>query len=232
MTIMISLGAIARSGPCTEGFNRILYLRTGYHTENPNRYVNDIEEFPFSKCFESNDIDDLLWALRAMPEHHRLWRRFNLWMMRSISHRVDEPFLEIFGICEDFLDDKISETELIAHEDRFYKLVKKHYGPGLYGDGEYAIHRSMLALLNVYPQECSSLIYSYRQSLLKIFSDKALLAHTVRARLFELVESEEWIDTNVDVAVPERKLSINDRMNNLEQRLTFVERAIGADDGK
>jgi hypothetical protein len=45
----------------------------------PFDYAGDDVEFPMSDILDSNIIDDAIWAMRCLPEHAQLWRKFAIW---------------------------------------------------------------------------------------------------------------------------------------------------------
>ncbi len=75
--ITITLNKIIDHDPCSDGWENILKGR--------GKAAADDEEFPLSEAFESNSLDDVIWALRCLPEHDRLWRKFAVWCARQVQ---------------------------------------------------------------------------------------------------------------------------------------------------
>ena len=72
--ITITLNKIMAHNPCKDGINRLLKLKG-----KPSWYQGDDIEFPMSNILDSNILEDCLWAMRCLPEHASLWRKFALW---------------------------------------------------------------------------------------------------------------------------------------------------------
>jgi hypothetical protein len=47
-------------------------------------------QFPVTDILESNDLDDTLWALRCLPEHNNLWRKYAVWCARQVEHLMTD----------------------------------------------------------------------------------------------------------------------------------------------
>ncbi len=75
--ITITLNKIIDHDPCSDGWEKILKGR--------GKAAADDEEFPLSEAFQSNSLEDVLWALRCLPEHDRLWRKFAVWCARQVQ---------------------------------------------------------------------------------------------------------------------------------------------------
>lgn len=80
--ITISLNKILASEPCKGGWESILKGR--------GKAAPDDEEFPLSEAFESNSVQDVIWAFRCLPEHDRLWRKFSVWCARQVQHLMTD----------------------------------------------------------------------------------------------------------------------------------------------
>lgn len=68
---MITLNKIIQRNPCSDGINR-LFAYLG----KPEGYHGDDVDFPMYEILNSNIIDDCIWAMRCLPEHSLLWRKF------------------------------------------------------------------------------------------------------------------------------------------------------------
>lgn len=72
--ITITLNKILSRRCCKDGLRRLLVL-----LGKPMDYAGDDVEFPMALILESNVLDDAIWAMRCLPEHAMLWRRFAIW---------------------------------------------------------------------------------------------------------------------------------------------------------
>ena len=81
---MITLAQIQAAGPCEDGWAKILaadHLHGGDY-DKPFRLVD---------ALETNSLDDVLWALRCLPEHGRLWRLYAVWCARQVQGLMTDP---------------------------------------------------------------------------------------------------------------------------------------------
>ena len=77
--ITVSLNEIRTQSPCADGWRKVLAAKGGKDA--------DMEaQFPLADIFETNDLDDALWALRCRPEYNNLWRKYAVWCARQVEH--------------------------------------------------------------------------------------------------------------------------------------------------
>ncbi len=105
--ITITLNKILAHNPCSDGWENILKGR--------GKAEPDDEEFPLSEAFESNSLDDVIWALRCLPEHDRLWRKFAVWCARQVQHLMtDERSLTALDVAWRHSNGEATDEELQA----------------------------------------------------------------------------------------------------------------------
>ena len=78
MPITITLNQIIAKKPCKSGLQRLLKIKG-----KPADYAGDDVEFPMSDILKSNILDDAIWAMRCLPEHAQMWRKFAIWCGRT-----------------------------------------------------------------------------------------------------------------------------------------------------
>ena len=81
--IMITLNKIKAHNPCTSGWRTILKAH--------NKTDADDVPFPLADTLTSNGLSDALWALRCLPEHNSLWRKYAVWCARQVQHLMTDP---------------------------------------------------------------------------------------------------------------------------------------------
>jgi hypothetical protein len=82
MSIEITLNQIRERDPCRDGWGRLLRAK--------GETSADDEPFPLSDVLDSNGLGDCLWCLRCLPEHDRLWRKYNVWCARQVEHLMTD----------------------------------------------------------------------------------------------------------------------------------------------
>lgn len=75
--ITITLNKIKDNSPCNNVWEKILKY---------NKHIGMDTEFPLVSVLDSNDLEDTLWCLSCLPEHHHLWRKYAVWCARQITH--------------------------------------------------------------------------------------------------------------------------------------------------
>ncbi len=109
MTIMITLRQIRDRHPCKDGWKMILSYRGCRH----NGYL-DIP-FPLVEVTYSNGLYDTLWAMRCLPEHESLWRRYIVWCARRVQHMTtDERVRTSLDMAERYANGEATEEELYS----------------------------------------------------------------------------------------------------------------------
>lgn len=77
--ITITLEKIESHNPCQSGWEKLLASKGGDNADMS-------AEFPVTDILTSNDLHDALWALRCLPEHSNLWRKYAVWCARQVQH--------------------------------------------------------------------------------------------------------------------------------------------------
>lgn len=105
--IKITLNKIKAKEPCSDGWENILRGR--------GKAAADDEEFPLSEAFQSNSLEDVLWALRCLPEHDRLWRKFAVWCARQVQGQLtDERSINALDVAWRHSEGDATDEELQA----------------------------------------------------------------------------------------------------------------------
>ena len=81
--IMITLNQIKAHNPCASGWHTILAAH--------NKTDGDDVPFPLADALTSNGVNDILWAMRCLPEHNNLWRKYAVWCARQVQHLMTDP---------------------------------------------------------------------------------------------------------------------------------------------
>jgi hypothetical protein len=76
----ITLAKIKKHNPCIDGWEQIL------EAKGPDMD----REWELVEAFDSNDLDHVLWALRCLPEHSRLWRKYAVWCVMQVDHLLPD----------------------------------------------------------------------------------------------------------------------------------------------
>jgi hypothetical protein len=105
---MITLEQIKSHHPCTDGWRKILAARGGVKADHS-------APFPLSEALDSNGLDDTLWALRCLPEHDALWRRYAVWCARQVQHLMSDPrSLDALDVADRYSQGLATDAELAA----------------------------------------------------------------------------------------------------------------------
>lgn len=80
--ITITLKQIQACRPCTSGWNKLLAAKSEQPFDQP---------FLMSDLLVTNDLADTTWAMRCLPEHSNLWRKFAVWCARQMQHLMTDP---------------------------------------------------------------------------------------------------------------------------------------------
>jgi len=104
--ITITLNRIRAHSPCADGWRKILAAKCGQPHDTP---------FPLADALDSNGLDDTLWALRCLPEHNNLWRKYAVWCARQAQHLMtDERSLRALDVAWAHSDGLATDAELDA----------------------------------------------------------------------------------------------------------------------
>jgi hypothetical protein len=82
--IMITLQKIHDHSPCADGWQKILKAQGGADADFE-------KEFPLADALKSNGLNDVLWALRCLPEHDEKWRLFTRQCALDVIDLWDAP---------------------------------------------------------------------------------------------------------------------------------------------
>ena len=80
--ITTTLNKIRKHLPCKEGWEQLL--------ANLGKTKADDEPLPLTTILDSNGLDDCLWALRTVPDHDSLWRKYAVWCTRQVEHLITD----------------------------------------------------------------------------------------------------------------------------------------------
>jgi hypothetical protein len=106
--ILITLEQIKAACPCIGGWKKILAARGGVKADHS-------EPFPLSEALDSNGLGDTLWALRCIPEHDALWRRYVVWCARQVRHLMADPrSLDALDVADRYSQGLATDAELAA----------------------------------------------------------------------------------------------------------------------
>ena len=106
--ITISLNQIKAHNPCDDGWETILAARGGDNADYD-------EQFPLSSALDSNGLDDVIWALRCLPEHYNLWRKYAVWCARQVEDLMkDERSKDAVDVAWRYSEGQATVDELKA----------------------------------------------------------------------------------------------------------------------
>jgi hypothetical protein len=124
----ITLAKIKEHDPCTDGWKKIRAA------QGP-----DLDrEWPLVEAFDSNDLDDVLWALRCLPEYNALWRKYAVWCVMQVEHLLtDQRSKEALEVAWRHSNGLASDAELAAA-----KAAAKEAAGAAAGAGAWASARA------------------------------------------------------------------------------------------
>ena len=106
--ITITLQKINDKNPCLSGWDTILSAHGG---ENADMNAG----FPLVDALETNSLDDVIWAMRCLPEYDREWRLFAVWCARQVHHLMTDPrSIDTLDVAERFANGQATVCELTA----------------------------------------------------------------------------------------------------------------------
>jgi hypothetical protein len=109
--ITISLKQIKDRNPCKDGWKKLLASKGGDKADMDT-------QFPVADILESNDLNDTLWALRCLPEHNNLWRKYAVCCARQVQHLMtDQRSLDALDVAWQHSEGKATDSELAAARD-------------------------------------------------------------------------------------------------------------------
>ena len=108
--IKITLNKIKAHSPCESGWKKLLAAQ--------GKTKADDVPFPMSNILDSNGLDDCLWAIRCLPEHNNLWRKYAVWCARQVEHLMkDERSLNALDVAWRHSEGMATDEELSAARD-------------------------------------------------------------------------------------------------------------------
>jgi hypothetical protein len=106
--ITITLEKIKAHDPCKSGWEKLLASKGGDAADMS-------AEFPVTDILDSNDLDDTLWALRCLPEHDNLWRKYAVWCARQVQHLMaDQRSINAMDVAWRHSEGLATDDELAA----------------------------------------------------------------------------------------------------------------------
>lgn len=117
--IYTTLKRIREHGPCAGGWKRLIrHLGTDFPM--------DIQ-FPLVEILnaEGNGLDDCLWALRAEPQHEKLYRSYAVRRARSVQHLMKDPrSIAAIDVAERHAHGNATNDELAAAWDAAFDATR------------------------------------------------------------------------------------------------------------
>ena len=108
--ITTTLNRIRESGPCADGWEKLL--------KHLGKTQADDEVLPFSVIVESNGIDDALWCCRAEPQYAKEWRLYAVWCARQVEHLMtDERSRNALNVAEQYANGQATDEEFASAWD-------------------------------------------------------------------------------------------------------------------
>ena len=115
--ICTTLEKIREHKPCAEGWATLL--------KHLGKKRADSKDLPLLTILESNGLDDTLWALRTVPEHDRLWRKYAVWCARRVRHLMeDQRSLDALDVAWRYSEGQASDSELAAAWDAAWAAAR------------------------------------------------------------------------------------------------------------
>ena len=106
--ITITLYKIKANCPCADGWRKVLAANGGTNADMS-------KPFAVASILESNDLDDTIWALRCLPKHANLWRKYAVWCARQVQHLMLDPrSLNALDVAWRHSDGLATDSELTA----------------------------------------------------------------------------------------------------------------------
>lgn len=88
----VTLADLRANKPCRSGYNKVVCMLEGipYQLESVEyRKCKNTDEIPLAKILESNGLDDVLWAFRALDNRHEDdARMFAAWIIENYHNSV------------------------------------------------------------------------------------------------------------------------------------------------
>ena len=102
-----TLNAIRKHNPCADGWAKLL--------AHLGKTQADDEPLAITTILDSNDLDDALWALRAVSGHDREIRLYAVWCARQVQHLMtDARSIAALDVAERYANGEATQAELDA----------------------------------------------------------------------------------------------------------------------
>lgn len=106
--ITITLNQIKKHNPCKDGWKKIVAAKGHLGYDTP---------WPLSDALDTNGLQDVLWALRCLPEYEELWRKFTVWCARQVQHLMtDQRSIDALDVAWRHSNGEATDAELYAAE--------------------------------------------------------------------------------------------------------------------
>jgi hypothetical protein len=110
--IYTTLNRIREHSPCLSGWKRLVsHLGADFPKDAPFPLVEVLNA-------EGDGLDDCLWALRAEPQHEKLYRLYAARRARSVQHLMTDPrSIAAIDVAERHAHGNATDDELDAARD-------------------------------------------------------------------------------------------------------------------
>ena len=108
--IYTTLNRIRKHEPCADGWRELL--------THLGKTEADDAPLAYSTILESNGLDDVLWCLRAEPQHESIWRMYAVRTARRVQYLMeDERSIQALDVAERHARGAAKDSELAAARD-------------------------------------------------------------------------------------------------------------------
>ena len=105
--IYTTLNRIREHSPCADGWRKLL--------KHLGKTEADDAPLAYGTILESNGLDDVLWCLRAEPQHESIWRMYAVRCARRVQHLMtDERSIQALDVAERHARGAAKDSELAA----------------------------------------------------------------------------------------------------------------------
>lgn len=106
--ITITLWQIEAHTPCRDGWYTVLAAKH-LHGGDYNK------PFPLSATLDTNGLYDTVWAMRCLPEHDSLWRKYAVWCARQVQHLMrDQRSIDALDVAWLYAHGEATAKQLAA----------------------------------------------------------------------------------------------------------------------
>jgi len=121
MKYEVTLKQLRAAGACVVGYNKLVCTISGKEFDADRKsYIRFAHKEAITLEFiaNSNDLNDALWCLRAVPGCDRDARLFAVWCARQVQHLMaDERITNAVDVAERFANGNATEKDLAAARD-------------------------------------------------------------------------------------------------------------------